>query len=115
MRNDLQLYVGKFVRTQVNNYIGWRSLRGEEPGLADVSPHAAAARPTDVSGLPTTYISVGGLDLFLEENMIYADRFGRAEPFKLIICASTTCGGAPSSTANDAAARPRRGASGSSS
>jgi hypothetical protein len=27
-----------------------------------------------VSGLPPTYISVGGLDLFLEENLIYADR-----------------------------------------
>jgi acetyl esterase/lipase len=31
-----------------------------------------------VSGLPPTYISVGGLDLFLEENMIYADRLSRA-------------------------------------
>jgi acetyl esterase/lipase len=27
-----------------------------------------------VSGLPPTYISVGGLDLFLEENITYADR-----------------------------------------
>jgi triacylglycerol lipase len=31
-----------------------------------------------VSGLPPTYISVGGLDLFLEENMTYADRLSRA-------------------------------------
>ena len=31
-----------------------------------------------MSGLPPTYISVGGLDLFLEENMIYADRLSRA-------------------------------------
>ena len=35
-------------------------------------------RAADVSGLPPTYISVGGLDLFLEENMIYADRLSRA-------------------------------------
>ena len=31
-----------------------------------------------MSGLPPTYISVGGLDLFLEENMTYADRLSRA-------------------------------------
>ena len=29
-------------------------------------------------GLPPTYISVGGLDLFLEENQAYADRLSRA-------------------------------------
>jgi acetyl esterase/lipase len=78
VRKDLHPYVGEFVWTQANNYFGWRSLLGEEPGLADVSPYAAAARATDVSGLPPTYISVGGLDLFLEENMIYADRLSRA-------------------------------------
>jgi acetyl esterase/lipase len=31
-----------------------------------------------MSGLPPTYISVGGLDPFLEENMTYADRLSRA-------------------------------------
>jgi acetyl esterase/lipase len=31
-----------------------------------------------VSGSPSTYISVGGLDLFLEENMTYAARLSRA-------------------------------------
>ena len=43
-----------------------------------VSPYTAAARAADVAGLPPTYISVGGLDLFLEENMTYADRLSRA-------------------------------------
>ena len=28
--------------------------------------------------MPPTYISVGGLDLFLEENLTYADRLSRA-------------------------------------
>src|SRR5438105_1322227 len=78
VRKDLHPYVGEFVWTQENNYFGWRSLLGKEPGSADVSPYAAAARAADVSGLPPTYISVGGLDLFLEENMIYSDRFSRA-------------------------------------
>jgi acetyl esterase/lipase len=78
VRKDLHPYVGEFVWTQENNYFGWRSLLGAEPGSADVSPYAAAARAADVSGLPPTYISVGGLDLFLEENMIYAGRLSRA-------------------------------------
>ena len=78
VRKDLHPHVGEFVWTQANNYFGWRSLLGEEPGSAGVSPYAAASRATDVSGLPPTYISVGGLDLFLEENMTYADRLSRA-------------------------------------
>ena len=54
------------------------AVLGSEPGSADVSPYAVAARAADVSGLPPTYISVGGLDLFLEENLTYADRLSRA-------------------------------------
>jgi acetyl esterase/lipase len=78
VRKDLHPYVGEFVWTQENNHFGRRSLLGAEPGSADVSPYAAAARAADVSGLPPTYISVGGLDLFLEENITYADRLSRA-------------------------------------
>src|SRR3954467_10832706 len=78
VRKDLHPYVGEFVWTQENNYFGWGLLLGEEPGSADVSHYAAAVGAADVSGLPPTYISVGGLDLFLEENMIYADRLSRA-------------------------------------
>jgi len=78
VRKDFHPHVGKFVWTQENNYFGWRSLLGQEPGSATVSPYAAAARAADLSGLPPTYISVGGLDLFLEENLIYAERLSRA-------------------------------------
>lgn len=78
VRADLRPDVGEFVWTRENNYFGWRSLLGREPGSADVSPYAAASRAADVSGLPPTYISVGGLDLFLEENMAFADRLSRA-------------------------------------
>jgi acetyl esterase/lipase len=78
VRKDLHSCVGEFVWTQENNHFGWHSLLGEEPGSAHVSPYAAAARAADVAGLPPTYISVGGLDLFLEENMTYADRLSRA-------------------------------------
>jgi acetyl esterase/lipase len=39
-----------------------------------VSPYAAAARATDLRGLPPAYIPVGDLDLFLDENITYAQR-----------------------------------------
>ena len=78
VRRDLHPCVGEFVWTQEHNHFGWRSLLGKQPGSAGVSPYAAAARAADVSGLPPTYISVGGLDLFLEENITYADRLSRA-------------------------------------
>ena len=39
---------------------------------------AAAARAEQLEGLPPTFISVGALDLFLEEDMEYARRLIRA-------------------------------------
>jgi acetyl esterase/lipase len=63
-----------FVWTRENNRMGWRAYLGCEPGGADVSPYAAAARATDLKGLPPAYIPVGDLDLFLDENITYAQR-----------------------------------------
>ncbi len=60
--------------TRENNLIGWRSYLGREPGGDDVSPYAAALRATDLAGLPPAYIPVGDLDLFLHENIAYAQR-----------------------------------------
>jgi acetyl esterase/lipase len=63
-----------FVWTRENNLMGWRAYLGREPGGVDVSPYAAAARATDLTGLPPAYIPVGDLDLFLDENITYAQR-----------------------------------------
>ncbi len=63
-----------FVWTRENNLMGWRAYLGREPGGADVSPYAAAARADDLAGLPPAYIPVGDLDLFLDENIEYARR-----------------------------------------
>jgi acetyl esterase/lipase len=57
-----------------NNLIGWRSYLGQEPGSEEVSPYAAPFRAADLAGLPPTYIPVGGLDLFLDEDVAYAHR-----------------------------------------
>ena len=47
------------------------SLYAEEGGA---SPYAAAARATDLTGLPPAYIMCGDLDLFLDEDIAYANR-----------------------------------------
>eukprot|EP00904_Undaria_pinnatifida_P002346 jgi/Undpi1/12111/HiC_scaffold_41.g14084.m1 len=60
--------------SRAHNLIGWRSYLGQEPGGADISPYAAAARAEDVSGLPPTFIGVGTPDLFCMENFAYAQR-----------------------------------------
>lgn len=71
-------HVGAFVWQHAHNVFAWRAYLGTEPGSADVSPYAAAARAADLSGLPPAYIAVGALDLFLEEDMAYAARLAAA-------------------------------------
>jgi acetyl esterase/lipase len=75
---DPHPYTGEFIWTHESNRFGWTSLLGQEPGGPDVSPYAAAARAEHLEGLPPTFINVGSLDLFLEENMEYARRLMRA-------------------------------------
>ena len=67
-------HLGAFVWTPQANDFGWRSLLGQAPGGADVSPYAAPARAVDLTGLPPAFIAVGALDLFLVEDMDYARR-----------------------------------------
>lgn len=54
------------------NHVGWNAYLGGSAGSAEVSPYAAAARATGLAGLPPTYICVGTLDLFLDEDIAYA-------------------------------------------
>jgi acetyl esterase/lipase len=75
---DQNPYTGEFIWTRESNRFGWASLLGEEPGGAVVSPYAAAARATDLSGLPPTFIATGALDLFIDEDIDYARRLIRA-------------------------------------
>jgi acetyl esterase/lipase len=75
---DPHPYTGEFIWTPEANRFGWSALLGQEPGGPDVSPYAAAARAQQLEGLPPTYICVGMLDLFLEEDMEYARRLIRA-------------------------------------
>ena len=67
-------HTGEFVWTRGSNQFGWESLRGDygaddarkgwfSPSLAD-----------DLAGLPPTWIGVGNLDLFFDEDLDYARR-----------------------------------------
>lgn len=76
----------------------WRTGRGSDLGIwtprmnarawklylphlapgADVPPTAAAARASDVAGLPPAYLEVGTADLFYEQTVDFADRLSAA-------------------------------------
>ncbi|MFJ5986722.1 alpha/beta hydrolase [Lentzea sp. NPDC092896] len=61
-----------------SNITGWTALLGDARGGPDVSPFAAPARATDLSGLPPTYVDVGSVDVFRDEAVGYASRIWQA-------------------------------------
>ena len=65
---------GEFVWTAQQNAFAWTSLLGKMRGTEAVPPYAAAARASDLAGLPPTYIMTGALDLFADEDIDYARR-----------------------------------------
>lgn len=69
---------GRFAWTPDANRFCWACLKGhqmpDEKMLAYFSPSLA----TDLTGLPPTFIAVGALDLFFEEDLDYARRLSRA-------------------------------------
>jgi acetyl esterase/lipase len=75
---ELSPYLGQYVWNNAANRYGWTSLLGGPPGGPDVSPFAAPARAADLAGLPPTFMAVGALDLFLEEDLEYTRRLIRA-------------------------------------
>ena len=54
------------------NEVGWTALLGAARGGLDVSPYAAPARATDLSGLPPAFIDVGSAETFRDEDVAYA-------------------------------------------
>ncbi|KAH8592653.1 Alpha/Beta hydrolase protein [Bisporella sp. PMI_857] len=60
--------------SSVDNLTGWTALLGDKAGKDGVSPYAAPARAESVKGLPPTYMDVGQLDLFLDEDVKFITR-----------------------------------------
>ena len=76
--NDAHPYAGEFVWGTAGNRFCWRALLGERAGSGDVPYYAAPARALEMAGLPPTFIAVGSLDLFFEENVEFARRLTAA-------------------------------------
>lgn len=62
-----------------DNITGWSAYVGNKAGKDGVSPYAAPARVETTKGLPPTYIDVGELDIFRDENVTYASRLLAAD------------------------------------
>ncbi|WP_033263158.1 alpha/beta hydrolase [Amycolatopsis vancoresmycina] len=67
-------YRGLGTWTTEANEAGWRSLLGDAAGTDAVSPYAAPARATDLSGLPPAFVEVGSAEPFRDEDVRYALR-----------------------------------------
>ncbi len=61
-----------------SNAYGWHAYLGALYGTEDVPYTAAPARAVDLSALPATFLSVGSLDGFLDEDVDFALRLIRA-------------------------------------
>jgi acetyl esterase/lipase len=66
--------IGAFVWTPEFNRLGWIALLGVPAGSDNVPAGAVPARLADLAGLPPTWIGVGAIDLFVEEDIDYARR-----------------------------------------
>jgi acetyl esterase/lipase len=66
--------IGHFMWTPSANRLAWSSLLGVPAGSSKVPVAAVPARVASVAGLPPAWIGVGSIDLFVEEDMEYAQR-----------------------------------------
>lgn len=79
-------HVGKIIWTAQKNRFGWESFLGQKPGGRSAPKGAVPARVSDLKGLPPTWIGVGTIDLFHDEDVDYAQRLNAAGvPTELIV------------------------------
>jgi acetyl esterase/lipase len=71
-------FIGAFLWVPTSNRYGWSSLLGVPAGSRIVPAGAVPARVQNLAGLPPTFIGVGSVDLFVQENIEYASRLIQA-------------------------------------
>ena len=54
------------------NHVGWNAYLSGQAGSEGIDAYAAPARSDDLSGLPPAYVCVGTMDLFVDEDIAYA-------------------------------------------
>lgn len=70
---------GEFVWTERHNRFAWAALHGERSIDKAWLKYFSSALAADLAAMPATFIAVGALDLFPEEDVPYALRLSRAE------------------------------------
>ncbi|PZR33354.1 MAG: alpha/beta hydrolase [Caulobacter segnis] len=79
-------HVGTIGWNAAANRFGWESFLGGPAGGARAPAGASPARVADLSRLPPTFIGVGDIDLFVEENFDFARRLVLAGvPTELVV------------------------------
>ncbi|MFC0108233.1 alpha/beta hydrolase [Kibdelosporangium aridum] len=88
---SMRAYVDTPLWNYPNAVFSWDAYLGEgKRGTADVSPYAAPARATDLSGLPPTVVTVCQFDPLRDEGFEYARRLSHANvPTELRVYAGT--------------------------
>jgi acetyl esterase/lipase len=61
-----------------SNLAGWTALLGPRRGTPNVSPYAAPARATDLSGLPPLFVDVGSAEALRDDAIDYVRRVWNA-------------------------------------
>jgi len=78
--------IGTLVWRPADNRKGWSALLGQPAGARKVPPGSVPARVADLSRLPPTFIGVGSIDLFAEEDIAFAGRLvAAAVPTELVV------------------------------
>lgn len=79
-------HIGTILWTREANRFGWTALLGVPAGSKAVPRGSVPARVANLAGLPPTWIGVGALDLFVEEDVAFAGRLVAAGvPTELLV------------------------------
>lgn len=71
-------HIGRIIWNEASNRYGWEAFLGTKPGGSRVHARGVPARTANLAGLPPTFIGVGGIDLFVDEDADYAQRLNAA-------------------------------------
>jgi acetyl esterase/lipase len=69
---------GEFIWSRAANRFAWQALSGARDIPDQQLAHFSPALAPDLGGLPATFIAVGSLDLFVDENVEFGTRLRRA-------------------------------------
>lgn len=79
-------YIGALVWPPERNYAGWSAFLGMPAGSKNVPAGSVPSRVENLKGLPPTFIGVGSIDLFVDEDIDYARRLIDAgTPVELLV------------------------------